>query len=149
MFEGMGLPIDKPKRMTIINPITRQPLRDAEGNEAYVDLYSADSPVLQAHNREVMRRRSGVRGKLTPEEQEANGTDALVALTVGWKLLNLDGSLIDLPFSPENARKLYEASAVRWLRDQVDDFAADRGNFAPPSSTTSSPGRSTSSGKVA
>jgi hypothetical protein len=86
------------------------------------------------------------RGRLTPEELEAEATDLLVALTHGWFLLAPDGSPIDLPFTAENARRIYDK--VWWVREQVDEFAADRGNFTPPSSPTSSTGQSKSSART-
>lgn len=149
-FAGLALEVDKPQRMVIMHPTLSRPLVDKDGNEAYIDLYSADSPRAQQHNRELARRRLNqrVRVKQTPEEIEANNTDLYVALTAGWRLLSIDGSPLDLPFTPENARKLYDAPSVRWLRDQVDDFAADRGNFAPPSWRSSLSGPSKSSGKA-
>jgi len=137
-FAGLELAVDKPQRLIVLHPQNRQPIRDRDGNEAFIELHSADSPIARRHQREIQRRRLNMRGrgKITPEELEAEATDLLVALTVSWRLIAPDGSPIDLPFSPENARKLYEAPSVAWLREQVDEFAADRGNFMPPSSTS-------------
>ena len=72
------------------------------------------------------------RMRITPEELEAESTELLAALTAGWHLVTLDGHPLDVPFSIENARELYAAPALAWLREQVDEFAADRGNFATP-----------------
>ena len=66
--------------------------------------------------------------RITPEELEAESTELLAALTAGWHLVTLDGHPLDVPFSIENARELYAAPALAWLREQVDEFAADRGN---------------------
>jgi hypothetical protein len=51
-------------------------------------------------------------------------------------LVDLSGNVIDIPFSQENARDLYSSAALSWLREQVDDFAGDRGNFSKASSKT-------------
>lgn len=139
-FAAMTLPVDKPARMTIVHPITRNPMRDAEGKEAYVDVYSADSEVARKHQRTTQRRRLNVaqrggRAKISVEEIEADATDFLAVLSAGWYLLALDGAVIDVPFSIENARELYAAGGMSWLREQVDEFAADRGNFSQASST--------------
>jgi len=135
-FGGLGLAVDQPHRMTILDPTTRQPIRDATtGEEAWIDLYSADSAVARQHNFNVTRRRlnTGARGqriKISPEELEAEGIDLLVALTTNWHLVNIDGTPIKEPYSAENARELYREV---WLREQADDFVTDRANFSQPS----------------
>lgn len=134
-FAALALEVDKPGRMTIVHPVSRQPLRDAEGKEAFVDLYSNDSEPARKHQRAVQRRRLAMRGrgKLTPEELEAEQVELLAALTAEWYLVDLAGRPIDVPFSQENARELYGDAAVSWLREQVDEFAGDRGNFSKAS----------------
>lgn len=138
-FAGLELAVDKPQRLTLLHPNTRQPLRDKKGEEAWIDLYSADSDVARKHNRAIQRRllnvsARGQRIKRTPEELEAEGLDLLVALTTGWRLVSLSGDHMDVPFTAENARELYGAPSMAWLREQVDEFAADRGNFSGASS---------------
>jgi hypothetical protein len=112
-------------------------MRDAEGKTAYIDHYSSDSEIARKHQRAVQRRRLAMRGrmKITPEELEAEATEVLAALTAGWYLVDLKGNVIDLPFSQENARELYGNPAVGWLREQLDESTADRGNFSLGSST--------------
>lgn len=135
-FAALELETDKPGRMIIVHPVSRQPLRDAEGKEAYIDLYSADSEVARKHHRTVQRRRLAMRGrgKLTPEELDAENVELLAALTTGWYLLDLAGNVIDVPSNAENAREIYGNSKIAWLREQVDEYAVDRGNFSMASS---------------
>jgi hypothetical protein len=130
-FAGLELDVETPFRLILVHPKTRQPLRDDEGNEAYVEHYSADSEIARKHQRAVQRRRLAMRGraKITPEELEAEAVDILAALSTGWYLVDLSGKKIDLPFSQEAARRLYSSNAVSWLRDQVDESTADRANF--------------------
>lgn len=137
----LSLAVDKPARMPLLHYQTLQPLRDGTGKEAWIDLYSADSEIKRRHDRETQRRRLNTRNRvrITPEELEAEGTDLLVALTANWFLLDLDGFPIELPFTPENARRIYDQ--VRWIRDQVDEFCVDRGNFTPASLQISSNGQ--------
>jgi len=134
-FAALALEVEKPVRMTIVHPVSRQPLRDADGNEAYIDLFSGDSEPARKHQRTAQRRRIAMRGrgKITPEEIEADSVELLAALTAGWMLLALDGARLDVPFSIENARELYADPSVAWLRDQVDEFAAERANFSKAS----------------
>lgn len=145
----LSLNVEKPQRMPLLHYQTRQPLRGPNDEEAYVDMYSSDSDIARRHNREMQRRRLNMRGrgKLTPEELEAEATDLLVALTADWLLVSLDGNVLDLPFSAQNARTVYDK--VAWIREQVDEFAADRGNFTPSSSSISSNGQRSSSVRVA
>jgi hypothetical protein len=136
-FAGLELAVDQPQRLILLHPNTRQPLRNSEtGEEAYIDLYSSDSAIARKHNFNVARRRlnTGARGqriKITPEELEAEGIDLLAVLTVDWSLVTFDGQPLPVPFNTENAREFYQSA---WVREQVDDFVTDRGNFPQPSS---------------
>jgi hypothetical protein len=135
---GLELEVNAPFRLILVHPVTRQPMRDTEGNSAYIDHYSADSEIARKHQRAVQRRRLAMRGrmKITPEELEAEATEILAALTAGWYLVDLKGNVIDLPFTQENARELYANPAVGWLREQLDESTADRSNFSLGSSTS-------------
>lgn len=131
---ALSLDTEKPKRMPLLHFQTRLPLRDPDGNEGWIDVYSSDSEIARRHQREIQRRRFNLtrgRGNITPEEVEAEGTDLLVALTADWHLLGKNGEPLGIPFSPQNARTIYDK--VTWVREQVDQFAADRGNFTPDS----------------
>lgn len=137
-FAALELETDKPSRMSIVHPVSRQPLRDAEGKEGYIELYSADSDVARKHHRNIQRRRLAMRGrgKLTPEELDAENIELLAALTTGWYLLDLAGNLVDVPCNAENAREIYGNNKIAWLREQVDEYAVDRGNFSTASLAT-------------
>jgi hypothetical protein len=137
-FSGLELEVEAPFRLVLLHPVTRQPLRDAEGKEAYIDHYSMDSEIARKHQRAVQRRRLAMRGrlKITPEELEAETVDLLVALTVGWYLVDLKGNPIDLKFTQQDARDLYSDHTIPWLREQLDESAADRANFSRGPSTT-------------
>jgi hypothetical protein len=149
-FSGMALEVEKPQRMVLMHPVTNQPLRDEAGREACIDLYSADSQAALRHNRAVQRRHLNARGrvKLTPEELEANRVEFLAALTVGWHLVDLAGKHVAVDCNTENARDLYSNPALSWVRDQVDEFTGDRGNFSPALSSSSTNTQSTISDKA-
>jgi hypothetical protein len=135
-FAALALDTEKPGRMLVVHPVSRQPLRDGEGKEAYIDLYSGDSEQARRHYRAVTRRRLALkRAKVSPEEIEAEAVELLCALTAGWYLLDLEGKPLEVEFTADNARELYGLAAVAWLRDQVDEYIADRGNFSKASST--------------
>jgi hypothetical protein len=135
-FAGLAVGVDRPARMTILHPVTGQAIRllDAAGHPndqaAWIDVLSADSKVARDLEREAQNRR--LRGRLrrvTAEDIEAEGVELLTALTKGWCLAALDGTPIDVPCTPENARELYSTPDLAFLRRQVNEFAADLGNF--------------------
>lgn len=136
-FAALAIEVEKPSRMVLVHPVSRQPVRDKEGKEAFINLYSADSEMARKHQRAVTRRQLAMRGraKNTPEELEANAVGLLAALTApDWYLVDFNGDPIDVPYSPENARELYTEPAVSWIREQVDEYVGDRGNFSKASS---------------
>lgn len=135
-FDALALPVDATGRMVIKHPTTGATLRDRDGKEAYIDLYSGDSEVAERQRRAITNDRLSMRNrnKITSERLESEGLELLVALTTGWNLVALDGSPIDLAFSPQEARNLYGDRRMRWLREQVDEFTADRANFVKASS---------------
>jgi len=135
-FAGMEMSVDRPERLPLLHPTTRQTLRDADGKEAFLELYSQDSKIARDHTLAIQRRRlRAARGRLRiePEEIEADTVDLLAALTAGWHLVGLNGTVLDVPFSTENARELYSAPQLAWVREQADEFINDRGNFKPAS----------------
>lgn len=137
-FAGLELEVEKPFRMILVHPVTRQPLKDAEGKEAYIDHFSSDSEAARKHQRAVQRGRIAMRGraKITPEQLEAESTGLLAALSTGWHLVDLKGGRIDIAFSQDAARRLYSSDAATWLREQLDESTADRANFSKGSSTS-------------
>jgi hypothetical protein len=137
-FAGLALATDVAQRMVIIHPGSRQPLRHADGAEAWIDLHSIDSAAARKTIRAQQDRRMRIRAaRPTAEELEADNVELLAALTVGWSLCSLDGEALDVPCNPANAQELYAMPALAWLREQVDVFVTDRGNFRRASSTVS------------
>jgi len=128
-FSAFEIEVDQPSRMPLLDKV-RQPYRDGD-KQAYIDLYSGDSEIARKHRRAVQRKRLAMRGrgKLTPEELEAEDNDLLVALTAGWDLV-----ITDVPFSQEAARELYLNKKIPHIREQVEEFVFDRTNFSKASS---------------
>ena len=92
-----------------------------------IRLAGADSEIYRKAMRAAAARRinSRRRSALTPEEMEQEALELLAKATLGWEGVVLDGET--LPFSPENARRLY--GRFPWIKEQVDLFIVDRGNF--------------------
>ena len=63
--------------------------------------------------------------KLSPEQAVEKACELLAALTIGWEGLEEDGKPLKYSFAA--AKDLYMKHS--WLREQVDVFVADRGNF--------------------
>ena len=137
-FASLALAVEKPARMVIVHPLTREPMLLPDKSEAFIDLYSGDSLVAQKHNRAVQQRRLDMRrsSKITAQEIETETIELLAALTAGWRLVDLGGNPLDVPFTEQDARDLYAEPGLAWLREQVNVFAADRANFSKASSTS-------------
>lgn len=127
-FSGLALAgLDQPARMTIMHPVTFQPIRNDDG-EAWIDVYSASSATARAFERRVNDAALKRRGRtITADDLDAQMTDRAAAYSKGWNLLAVDGSPLDIEFSQQNARELY--TECPWIRDQVIVFANDLGNF--------------------
>lgn len=102
---------------------------DAEGQPTdrpvTITLLGDDSDILVKFDRASVN--ANLRGTqpLTAEISEAKSINRLARATVGWSGIDLDGE--PLPFSEENAKKLYKR--FRWLRQQAFMFLSDRANF--------------------
>lgn len=62
---------------------------------------------------------------LDAEKLAEDSIDDLVQLTTGWTGFTLDGAVLEC--TPENVRKVYGEWA--WIKEQVQEFVADRSNF--------------------
>jgi hypothetical protein len=134
-FGGLALAVDVAMRMSILHPITRQPLRDKDGNDCWIDLLAAESSVGRAHDRFTIDNQIRVGAKrLTAEQIDASLTEKLSKLTKAWKLASLDGEPLDVECTPANARELYAIQELSWLRSAVLEFAVELGNFRPAAS---------------
>lgn len=138
-FPGLDIPVDRPSRMIIRHPKTKQPLQTADGEPGWIDLLSPDSLVVRDYNDELInknvQRRMNGDPIQTAQMQREDELGRLALMTVGWRLVSLDGNLIeDPPFSHKNARELYAVGETNWLREQVEAHVVTRANFMKPPS---------------
>lgn len=138
-IEGLKIPVDQPGRMIIVDPFSGQPLRDEEGNVAFIDLLSNDSDKarrfdLRRRNDELDRLSKNPSGSAKIEDTIAENQERLASLTVGWHLVTLAGRAIDLPFSVDAALAIYRHTELPYIYEQALRFQARRANFAPASS---------------
>lgn len=112
-------------RLELRHPATDEPLG------AVLVLAGTDSKTFRRHeatnlNRFIERMSKGKRAKgKSAEEQERESLDMLVACTLSWSGVVLDG--VEPPCTPENALTLY--TRLPWVKEQARDFMMDRGNY--------------------
>lgn len=137
-LDSLGLDIDTPSKMTINHPTTGQPLVDEAGNEAYLELLSADSEAAGQHEHEVLDRRlkPGRKNQPTARSLEADDVELWVRLCKGWHLVALDGRAIDLPFTQVNVKAIFGSRRMLWLKEQARSFINERANFSKTSSSS-------------
>jgi hypothetical protein len=130
-FDALELAVDQPSRMTIHHPITGVALKDKKGDDAWIDLLSADSEKGKAFERKLTQSRLSqrVRQQISAEQLESEHASRLANLCAGWRLLTLDGSALDVAFNEANAVELFSNNKMTWLREQVEAFLATRANF--------------------
>lgn len=135
---------DQGKDMVVLHPTARTPLKGADGNPVTITLVGSDSDIyVKAINKnrdaniDEMRRRA----KFSSEADDYKGAKLLARCTITWRGIPvgwLNGTADETlaEFSYENALKMYSNRGVRWLREQVDEYIADRSNFSKASSET-------------
>lgn len=149
---GLCLDISKPGRCYLLHPVTSLPLtvidrvedpeavggfREVPGEQAYVDILSYDSEPAQEHRfaRADREFRSGPIVPGSRADWEENGRQ-LAKMVTGWLLVDLHGRKLDVPCIYDLAEGLFNSSQTRWLRNQVQYFVANPGNFPAASSTS-------------
>lgn len=123
--------------MTVMHPSTRTPLVDDDKQPLTIRLVGTESDTyIKATNKnrtqsvEEARRRA----KWSADTDDYRGAQLLARCTLGWHGIPqgwVDGSKDETPapFSYDNALKMYLNRGLRWLREMVDEFIADRSNF--------------------
>lgn len=119
---------NKPFELEIVHPVTK------EKTGAFISLVGKDSDAYRGRikamaNENIAREAfASQRGKVdiqTIDKMEAKNIDSLVAATVGWRNVVLDGE--ELPFTAENARKVYQR--ILPVREQALEAINDLENF--------------------
>lgn len=139
-FGSLSAPADQPFRVVLIDPATEAPLKDTEGQEAFIDVLSSQSDAGRKYDRErtqvitrrAMKSRSGV--QVDDDQFEANVTK-LARLTKAWRLVDpATKQVLDVPCSPENAAEFYAAPLAFPFFVQVWTASNETANFMRPSS---------------
>ena len=106
--------------MNLEHPVTGEPL------EVKIKLAGIDSDYYKKELRRQQNKRfkKGFR-KMNAEELESETIELLVACTLDWDGVELEGQALEC--NPENVRKVYKQ--FPWIKEQVDNFINDRANF--------------------
>lgn len=108
------------------HPVTDEELRDEDGPVA-ITLYGADSKKFKAAASAIAEANQRKKRKVTTlAVQEQNAVKVLAAVTMGWSNMCLDEAGA-LEFNRQNVIDVY--TKFSWIREQVDEFIADRSNF--------------------
>jgi len=119
---------NKPFDVEIVHPVTQEKtgvVFQVVGKDS--DVYRAKIKAIANENmtREAMLSRRGKTDIPNIDKLEAKNIDALVAATVGWSNVELDG--VPLELTPANARTVY--ARILPVREQVLEAINDLENF--------------------
>jgi hypothetical protein len=128
---------DQGQVMEIIHPQTGEVMRQDNGEPVTITLAGRDSDRvkrLERANRDRMIKAGSRRGTsgITADDLDRQTVERLVAATIAWSGIMLDGELIEC--NSANARRLYER--VDFVREDADAFITDRANFLKASSAS-------------
>lgn len=123
--QGADLELMTPSGTLITDSATKKPWT--------IRLLGVDSKKYQdaqhrLANKRIQRRSRSRRAIVTSEELDTDQLELLVEVTTGWcDCIKLTADSAPLPFNRENVRMLY--SSYPWIREQAEEFIADRANF--------------------
>lgn len=130
-LDALALDVAHAVPVILLNPKTRQPLRDADSKEAFISIVSVDSPEVQRVQKATLNKRLKMRGRMTmtADELDAERAETLIAATKEWHLVDMEGNALNVPFTEANARLLYTDTRFTWIREQVSEALDDRATF--------------------
>lgn len=137
---GSLAPSDKPFRVELLDD--GKPIKDKNGNVAYIDVYSSDGMIGRKFDKDE-------RASALDAARKGQTVDAFdpferniakcAALTASWYLVDPDTQEpLDVPFSIENAKELYSLPLTTWIFVQPWGAANNHSNFIKRSAKSSS-----------
>jgi len=128
---------DQPYRMTLKHPATGEPIVDADGAKAYIDIYAPTSVKAKEWNkaRFIEAKKDAKKNKKpepTYEEAQEKGASWFATLTAGWYLVNPKTGEGDAEFTFEKAVGIYADHRAAWIIGQINDALEDDSNFLTP-----------------
>jgi hypothetical protein len=127
---SISISADEGAEMKVLHPVSRRPMALSDGTPVTVKLAGADSARFRKVQRGATDRRlkmaaNNRRAVLNSADIESDGLDSLVACTLSWTGIVLDGKPVEC--NPANVKMVY--LKMPWLKEQVDEFIGDRANF--------------------
>src|SRR5262245_40510316 len=134
-------------RVVIIDAVSEKPIKDKDGNHAWIDVLPSDGEAGRAFDKEeraarFRMARKGRKGATDDVAQLERNVAKLSVLTKSWHLVDpVTNEVIDVPCTEENAKELYGSEGMNWLFVQAWVAANDAANFMKRSAkiSTSSP----------
>ena len=119
--------------LTLKHPVTGGILTNTDGAAITLTVIGQDAAKYrQARNALIEKRPTG-KTQLPMSYLEAESLELSCAAVIGWSdNVVLDGQA--LAFSPANVRRVFVL--LPWIKEQVDDFVAERSHFLPASSAS-------------
>lgn len=132
-FAALAADVATPYRVELLDPLTDEPIKDASGNPAYIDVFSTDSVQGRAFDATERKKvtEKAIKGRSAdlPDQLEANFAKA-AKLTKAWHLVDpATGTVLDVPCNADNALELYSEPGMSWLFSQVWVGATNPANF--------------------
>lgn len=108
------------------NPATGERLFNDDEEPMVITLLGQDSSEYRQGVRRIANEQVKNRKKApSAEALEQEAVSLLASVTAGWSGIVENGEVVE--FSRDAAERLY--SRYAWIREQVDEFTADRSNF--------------------
>ncbi|GAA6162569.1 hypothetical protein NBRC116590_02730 [Pelagimonas sp. KU-00592-HH] len=117
------LAANSPATLHLKDPATGERLFDGK-TPVSMEILGADSDALEVKQKDIASRQ--LAGENISEAQ--SGAEMLASITVGWTGIGLHSDE-ELPFTFENAVRLYLDKDSEWICGQVGPFSRDRKNF--------------------
>lgn len=113
--------------LQLLNPGNGDALVSEDGSNVGINLLGKDSDAFRNSQRKITNRRLSQKNNasITAERLEVDANELLASCTVSWNGIVYQGETLEC--SMLNARKIYKA--LPWLKEQVDEFVAERANF--------------------
>jgi len=120
-------------RMPVRSPLDGVPIKDDAGEDMFIEVYGYDSDAYRRVMFEIQKEmsRAATGNEDAFQWREDRTVKTLSRLIRGW---NVQMGSNHIEFTEENAVAVL--SEHKWLRDQVDRFIHERGNFMRASSTS-------------
>ena len=99
---------------------------ELDGKPFTISLLSSDTNNYKSEFNKLMKAAREQKGEQTAREAEEKACGMLAKVTTGFYLV-MDGK--PLKFSVEAAKDLYFNPEYTWIREQVEAFIRERGNF--------------------